>query len=836
MKSSSVFSTFESVFEELKIKGLTSSEAERRLKDYGKNVINYIEERALILEFLSKFKSPLIILLLVASLISIFTGNEADFFIILAMIFIGVVVDFYQEHQSQKAAERLREKVAVQTRVLRDGREKEIFIADVTVRDIVILAAGDVVPADLKILFSRDLHIDESALTGESFPAEKEVNDLGLMGTSVVNGEGIGEVLKIGRDTEFGKIGQKLVLQKPPTDFEIGVKQLGLFIMKLTVGLTAIIFATNLILRPNFFGESLLFALALAIGLTPELLPVIVTVNLSRGAARMLKKGVIVKHLPAIQNFGSMNVLCTDKTGTLTENKIKLERYENFQTKDDDKVLTFAYLNSFFQSNLKSALEQAILAHKQKVDLGKYEKIDEIPFDFFRKRLSVAVRDKKKTYLIAKGAPEELIQITTYYEQNGRIHRAGKEIKEKILARHNELSAQGFRVLMVAYRVVPGDQKTFAKNDERALIFLGLTAFMDPPKADVKEVIKTLHEEGVMIKILTGDNENVTRKVCEELEIPISGIISGVELVNFSEERLTEAALKNNIFVKLTPDLKERIILALKKSKQVVGYLGDGINDAPSLKAADVGISVQNAVAVAREAADLILVTKSLRVLHDGIYEGRRTFENTMKYIFMNLSSNFGNMLSISVASFILPFLPLLPTQIILGNLIYDLSQLTLPSDNVDVKNLKRPRKWNIDFIKKFAFTFGPISSMFDLVTLGALFYLFNSSTEVFRTGWFVESLVTQLLIVVAIRTRTVPFFKSRPSWFFVMSAVLGAALIIGITQTGIGGIFGFKNLPPTFWLFLVVVVVAFFFVIEAVKLKFYKIQEANNLKKGIVV
>ncbi len=799
--------------------GLSTQEAKKRIDTYGLNLVSESKKQNFFVSFLSRFKNPLIIILLFASFISASTGAIVDFIIITAIVFFSVIIDFIQEYQSEQAAEKLKQKATTHVWVMRDGEKKEITASHVTKGDLVMLSSGDVVPADMEIITADDFHVDESTLTGESFPVEKGAGQEIMMGSTVLNGDATGVIVRIGSETEFGKIAHTLSLKRPETDFEKGIRHFGMLVMQLTLTLVIFIFFVNIIFKHDLFN-SFLFAIALAVGLTPELLPMIVTVNLSKGAMRMAKKGVIVKHLPSIQNFGSMNILCTDKTGTITENKIRLEKYENILGEEDAKVLKYAFLNSSFQSNLRSPLDEAILAHSE-AKSHEFKKVDEIPFDFIRKRLSVVVRNSEYM-LICKGAPESVWSVTSHYYDGQGVKKITKDIQQTLAKRFKELSTEGFRVLAVAYKIVPNKKTEFTKDDENNLIFLGYTAFLDPPKESAKEVLQSLHTSGVTLKILTGDNELVTQKVCRELDIPVSGVVVATQLLHVTERALQRIAINNTIFARLTPDQKDRIILALKKANNVVGYLGDGVNDAPSLRAADIGISVENAVDVAKDSADIILVTKSLHVLQEGIIEGRKTFVNTMKYIFMGMGSNFGNMFSVSIASLIMPFLPLLPIQILLNNLMYDVSQLSLPTDNVDMEEIKKPLRWDINFIKHFIFTFGPISSLFDFITFVGLLYIFRYSVPAFRTGWFIESLVTQSLIILAVRTKTVPFFKSKPSVYVIWGAIGAAIASIVISQTQLGIIFQFVKLPGTYWVFLIIVVILYIMVVETAKKIFY--------------
>ncbi|HSX40705.1 MAG TPA: magnesium-translocating P-type ATPase [Candidatus Saccharimonadales bacterium] len=807
--------------------GLTKIEALARLRKYGPNIIVDKKRYSALKAFFAKFTNPLVLILLVASFLSIFTRDIAEFVIIFAIVLFSVCVDFFQEYRSEKAVESLQKRVVVKASVYRDGHIEEVPISHVTVGDIVILAIGDVVPADVTVLFAKDLHIDQSVITGESFPAQKEEKQTAMMGTTVLNGEGVARVEKIGKETEFGKIADTLSLVKEETDFEKGLKDFGVLIAKLTVVLALVLFGVNAVLKHNIY-DSLLFSLALAVGLTPELLPAIVTVNLSRGALRMVKKGVIVKHLPAIQNFGSMNVLCTDKTGTITQNKIILERYENSDGEEDKNVLRLAYVNSFFQSNVKNPLDEAILAHKEGHEKG-FIKIDEIPFDFMRKRLSIVAAKEKETILISKGAADSMWEVIKHVDENGNAKPLTAGVLKKLQTRLSELESDGYRVLTVAHKNVE-KKKTYEAADEKDLIFIGFTAFMDPPKHEVKVVLQALENAGVTLKILTGDSELVTKKICTDLSIPIDGIMVEKDLINLSDEKLRERVKETTIFARLTPQTKARVVQALRSAGFSVGYMGDGVNDAPSIKAADVGISVENAVDIAKSEADIILVTKSLKVLQDGIIEGRKTFANTMKYIYMGTGSNFGNMFSVSIASIFLPFLPMLPIQILLNNLIYDVSQLAIPTDNVDSEEIEKPQHWDMSNLKKFIFTFGPISSVFDLATFAILLSIFNASIAFFRTGWFIESVITQSLIIFAIRTKKVPFLKSKPSVLLTLFALTAAFSSALITQTTLGSIFQFVKVPPLFWMYIVGIVIVYFVIVELTKLWFYKTNVKSSL------
>ncbi len=826
--------------------GLTSNEAEDRLAQYGPNELAHKKKRLLILEFLARFKNPLIVILLFAGVISGILGDLASMSIIITIITISVLLDFYQESRAEQAAELLQEKVTVTTTVFRDGTRRDLKLSEIVLGDVIELAAGDVVPADARLLTAKDLFVDQSALTGESFPVEKSpelptAKNLILtewpngvfMGTPVVSGNGIAVVLKTGGNTEYGKIAKRMAVREQDTEFERATKKFGFLILEVTFLLVLFVFFVLSLLKQNEL-ESFLFALALAVGLTPDLLPVIISINLSRGALAMSKKGVIVKRLASIQNFGNMDVLCTDKTGTLTENKIALILHINLLGNDDDKVLRFSFINSYFQTGLKGALDEAILAFKT-IDISDVQKVDEIPFDFIRKRVSIIVRQEEQNCLITKGAPEEILKVCTSYELNGEVSDLTHDFQEKINQKYLDLSQDGYRVLSVCYKKIPGQrQQQYEITAENKMIFLGFVAFIDPPKESAKESLQLLQQAGIEVKVLTGDNDLVARKTCEQLGFPIRGVILGSELPQLDDIALARIVEKTNIFARVTPVQKSRILHVLKNNGHVVGYMGDGINDAPSIKAADVGISVDNAVDVAKEAADIILLQKKLRVLYDGVIEGRKTFSNTLKYILMSTSSNFGNMFSVAAAAIFLPFLPMAPTQILLNNLLYDLSESTIPTDNVDEFALKKPTRIDISYIRKFMLVMGSLSSIFDILTFIVMLGVFNADVHLFQTGWFVESLCTQTLVIFALRTRVSPFFKSKPSKPLLWSSLAIAGLAIAIPFTFLGALFQFSPLPLDYFLFLLVVIGTYFALVEIVKARFDK-KYGYLLERGYV-
>jgi len=827
--------------------GLNSEEATGRLDIYGTNELAHKQKRTGIVSFLLLFKCPLIIILLIAASLAGSLGDLSDFTIIFVIVIISVSIDHYQESKAENAAELLKEKVSTTATVIRDNTKQEIKLSQIVPGDIISLSAGDIAPADARIIYAKDFFINQSSLTGEAFPVEKNPNSLSsvnisngsitewnnylFMGTSVVSGSSNAVVVKTGGLTEYGKIAKKLIAKPPETEFERGVKGFSYLIMQITFILIIFVFLVNALFKHGLV-ESLLFAAALAVGLTPELLPMIITMNLSRGAINMSKKGVIVKHLPSIENFGSMNVLCTDKTGTLTENRITLVLHIDWEGHDDDKVLLYSYLNSYYQTGLKSPLDEAILVHKE-TGIEGFQKVDEVPFDFVRRRVSVIVDKEKQRFLIAKGAPEEILKVSEYCELDNVVSDISDELRKKIEQKYFDLSSDGLRVLGVAYKKIREEKTIYSVNDEKGMVFLGFVAFLDPPKQTAKESLALLAKEGIELKILTGDNELVTRKICEQLGFEIKGVVLGVDIAQMHDDALVRVVEEANVFARVTPVQKDQIINLLKSNGHVVGFMGDGINDAPSLKTSDVGVSVNNAVDVAKESADIILLENDLTVLAEGVLEGRKTFGNTMKYVMMGISSNFGNMFSVAGASLFLPFLPMLPVQILLNNLLYTLSQATITSDNVDEEDIERPKRWDIAFIRNFMVVEGPISSIFDFLTFFLMLFIFVpmlpafvpelQKQHLFQTAWFVESLCTQTLVVFIIRTRKSPFYKSKPGKYLVFSclAVVATALILPFTS--VGAIFNFVPPPLAFYAVLALMIAAYLFLSEVVKKWFYK-------------
>jgi Mg2+-importing ATPase len=816
--------------------GLTSEEAATRLAKYGPNVLRPHRRRLLVWEFLSRFRNPLVLVLLSASGISALTGEVTSFLIISAIVLMSVTLDFVQEYRAGQAAERLQQSVAVRASVLRDGVPQDIPVNAVVPGDVVLLSAGDLIPADARVLEARDFFVTQALLTGEPYPVEKHPGesmgqeiDMGsatnmvFMGTSVISGTAKVLVCRTGERTVLGGIAETVSAKAPATAFEYGTHAFGLFIMRLTLLLVLFVLLINAYFHRPWL-ESFLFTVALAVGLTPEMLPMVVSVTLARGALRMAAKKVIVKRLAAIHDLGSMDVLCTDKTGTLTEARIRLERHLDALGRGSYRILSLAYLNSYFETGLKSPLDEAILEHSDAVDVRGWQKIDEVPFDFERRRVSVLVDNGSIRLLVVKGALEDIVRLCTSYEHDGpdTLRPMDEAAAQRIQAQFEALGREGFRVLGIAWRQVEQTHGHAVVTDETELVFAGFAAFLDPPKASAAAVLKALADSGVAVKVVTGDNEFVTRHICAQLGLPVTGVLTGGEIALLDDSALQAQVETVNLFCRVTPAQKNRLILALKQRGHVVGYLGDGINDAPSLHSADVGLSVDSAVDVAKEAAALILLEHDLGVLHDGVLEGRRTFGNIMKYIMMGTSSNFGNILSMAGASMFLPFLPMLPLQILLNNFLYDLSEVPIPLDNVDTEYLRRPRQWDMSFIRNFMVVVGPVSSLFDCLTFYVLLVVLHADEALFHTGWFIESLATQVLVIFIIRTHRNPL-RSRPNRWLAFTSVTVVMVAMGLPLTPVGVHLGFVPPPPAFFLLLVGIVTAYLVAVEAVKRWFYR-------------
>jgi P-type Mg2+ transporter len=812
--------------------GLSAREVKRRLAKFGPNDALIHRRRPLWRQIIDRFSNPLILILLFASGLSAWTGEVTSFVLIVGIILLSVVLDVVQQARAENTVDALRRSVGLKAEVLRDGKVEEVAVDRLVPGDVVELRAGDIVPGDCRLLVARDLFVNQALLTGEAYPAEKHAVDLATpveqpgqagsflcMGTSVISGMATALIVRTGRATELGGLAHGLAMERPRDAFERGIRQFGFLMLRLTVFLVLFVTVTNVVFHRPLL-ESLLFALALAVGLTPELLPMVVTVTLANGARRLAARRVIVKRLAAIHDLGAMDVLCTDKTGTLTESEIKLAAHVDQAGEDSGEVLRLAALNSTFQSGIKSPLDTAILSHGR-IEAGAWQKLDEIPFDFERRRVSVLLGDGTTRLLVVKGAPEEVLARSVAYlgPERAELPLDGT-VRERLLKRFETLGEEGYRVLGIASRAVEGD--AIAPSDEDKLTFAGFALFVDPPKRDAADAVRALAEAGVEVKILSGDNERITRHVCTEIGIPIHGVLTGQDVSRLSEEALRAKAVSVNLFCRVTPQQKERILLALKRAGRVVGFLGDGINDASALHGADVGISVDNAADVAKEAADLVLLERDLGVVHDGVIEGRRTVENVTKYILMGSSSNFGNMFSMAGAALFLPFLPMLPPQVLLNNLLYDVSEVGVPFDNVDEEALKRPVRWDIKFIERFMLVLGPVSSLFDFLTFFALLSLFGAGQAMFQTGWFIESLATQCLVIFIIRTRGAPW-KSRPHPLLTGLTLGVVAVGLLIPLTPLGRLLGFVEPPPGFYVFLVCAVAAYLLLVEIAKRWLYR-------------
>ena len=814
--------------------GLSSAEAAARLAQFGPNLIHGEKKKSLVLQFLAKFRNPLVIILLTASALSAFTGDAASFFIIGTIVIISTTLDFLQEYRAGQAAEGLRRSVAVRGHVLRDGNPLEIPLAELVPGDVALLTAGDLIPCDGRVLEAKDFFVNQALLTGEPYPVEKAPGDLPgeteilsagntvLLGTSVISGTARVLMCRTGQNTELGEIADTLLAKAPPTDFELGTYRFGILIMRMTVLLVLFVILANAFFHRPLL-ELFLFAVALAVGLTPELLPMVVSVTLSRGALRMAANKVIVKRLASIQNLGSMDVFCTDKTGTLTEARIHLERHLDCLGRESQRVLELAYFNSFFETGLKSPLDDAILEHRE-IDVSGWRKIDEVQFDFERRRISVLLDNGSIRLLVVKGAPEDILRLSVSYEldQTSASRPLDDAARASINAQFEALSKEGFRVLGIASRQVGKDQPHCAVSDEADLVFVGFAAFLDPPKESAKAALAGLAADRVAVKIITGDNELVTQHIFVQLGVPVTGVLTGAEIQQMDDLALAARAEQVNLFCRVAPAQKNRIILALKKRGHVVGYLGDGINDAPSLHSADVGISVDSAVDVAKEAADMILLEHDLGVLHAGVLEGRRTFGNIMKYIMMGTSSNFGNMFSMAGASLFLPFLPMLPVQILLNNLLYDVSELPIPLDRVDDDYLSHPRHWDMKFIRNFMLIIGPVSSVFDFLTFYIMLAVFHAGEALFHTGWFIESMATQVLVIFIIRTRKNPFRSSPNPWLVACSlTVVAIAALLPFTPAG--AYLGFVAPPAFFFVILAAILIFYLLAVEGMKQWFFR-------------
>ncbi|CAF0705064.1 magnesium-translocating P-type ATPase [Candidatus Methylacidithermus pantelleriae] len=839
--------------------GLSSLEAEKRLSLYGPNELVSEKPPGWGYRLYTAFRNPLVILLTILALLSFLTGDLRGAVVMSVMVALGVSLRFIQETRADAAAARLKKMIHVTATVLRDGQWQELALEDIVPGDVVRLSAGDMVPADIRLVSAKDLFLIQATLTGESMPVEKadspdrrpglsplERSNLCFLGTSVESGSAVGLVLFTGRQTYLGKVASSLVAEEPPTAFDRGVQRFTWLMIRFMLVMAPLVFLINGLSKHNW-KEAFFFAMAVAVGLTPEMLPMIVSVCLSKGALAMSRKKVIVRRLPSIQNLGAMDILCTDKTGTLTRDRVILEIYCDVFGNESEEVLHDAFLISHFQTGLKNVLDRAVLEHAElhkELNVGNYSKVDEIPFDFSRKMMSVVVESVDgQTLLLTKGAPEAVFGRCTHFQSDGKIFPMEPIFAGDLLEEVRNLSEDGFRVLAVAKKPLERRRLAYSKDDEEALILTGYLAFLDPPKDSAERAIAALRQEGVKVKVLTGDNDLVTKKVCEEVGLTAKRIILGSELDRMSPEELEEACENADIFARLSPTHKKLIVEALQKKGHVVGFLGDGINDAPALRVADVGISVDNAVDIAKESADVILLEKDLNVLAEGILEGRRVFVNIVKYIRMGASSNFGNMFSVVGASAWLPYLPMAPIQVLTNNLLYDFSQVPIPTDTVEPELVARPRPWELSSIAKFIVLIGPISSIFDYTTYAIMWFFFQCrnlqlvsppelaarfagavdpdgtyAAALFHTGWFVESLMTQTLIIHVIRTSKIPFLQSQASWPLTVTTALIMAIGAWLPYSSFGSALGFVPLPRLYWAFLAATLLAYLALTQWVK------------------
>ncbi len=817
--------------------GLDAAAAARRLDAHGPNLVTEHLRPSAAGILLKAVVNPLVVVLGVLAGFALAGGDVAAAAIMAVMLATGVGLRFVQESRADAAAEALRRMIRIHATVVRDGAAAEVPLEAIVPGDVVLLAAGDMVPADVRVIACKDLFVSQSVLTGESFPVEKSaaacpaaggaplaMPNLCWLGTSVESGTGRAVVLATGRDTLLGSTAAALEPPEAPTAFDVGLARFTWLMVAFVAVMVPLVFAINWLGKGDPVAAAL-FALAVGVGLTPEMLPMIVAVCLARGALDMAGQRVIVKHTDAIQNLGAMDVLCTDKTGTLTLDRIILERHCDLRLREDPRVLELAWLNSHFQTGLKSVMDRAILAHAARhahLPAAGYAKLDEIPFDFARRLVSVVVRTPDGgRRLVCKGAVDAVHGRCTAYALDGCVHPLSATAARDVLRECDTLAAEGFRVLAVAIRDVP-PRDAYGRDDERELVLCGYVAFLDPPKDSARTALEALAAAGVAVKVLSGDNELVCGKVCREVGIPVGDVLLGSDVAGLSDADLAAAAERATVFARLAPADKERIVRLLRGRGHVVGYLGDGINDALALRAADVGISVDTAVDIARESADFILLEKDLRVLDAGVREGRKVFVNILKYVRMGASSNFGNMLSVLAASLLLPFVPMTPLQVLANNLLYDCSQVPIPGDDVDPELIARPRPWSLRQIFRFIVLMGPVSSLFDMTSFAVFWFLFGwhspADAAAFHTGWFVESLVTQALVIHVIRTQRIPFLESRASRGLSATTLAVIAAGIGLAQTPLGRPLGFAPLPEAFWPFLAATVAAYLVATHAAK------------------
>jgi Mg2+-importing ATPase len=829
--------------------GLKTSQVELLQEEFGPNEISRERKIGFLSGILRRFANPLVVLLLIISAVSLGMGDLRSTLVVGGMILISVFLAYFQEMKSNRAVEELRALVQTNANVIREGKEIEIPMSGIVPGDILALDAGSLIPADIRLISAKDFYIHQSALTGESMPVEKNVEPCSMvgkgvlelknacfMGSSVLSGTARGVVVNTGSRTYFGSLSQKLASQRVLTSFDRGIAGFTWLMIRFMSVMVCVVFLIVGLTKGNWM-EALLFGLAVAVGLCPEMLPMIVTVNLAKGARVMSKKKVIVKRLNSIQNFGAIDVLCTDKTGTITQDRVVLERYVDVTNRESEDVLRYAYMNSYYQTGLRNLLDRSVLSHTEFEVERSCRKVDEIPFDFTRKRMSVVVEYEGDHVLICKGAVEEVYRVCKFYQVDEEIHPLIDMIKYDLMEEYQSLSEDGYRVLAVAYREFTKDKEVFSVNDESDLILLGYIAFFDPPKDSAVVALQNLSKMGIAVKILTGDNELVAKKVCRDVGIESEKLIIGDQLLGMDRSQFEDSVETATIFARLSPSQKEEIIQALQHRGHVVGFMGDGINDALAMKRADVGISVDTAVDVAKESSDIVLLEKSLQILEDGIEEGRKVFGNIIKYIRMGASSNFGNMFSVVGGSYFLPFLPMAPIQILLNNLLYDISQVGIPTDKVDAEFTRAPRKWNIGNIKKFMIFIGPMSSIFDYATYFLMLFFFKCSQFVnpnimpsmktyyenlFHTGWFVESILTQTMIVHIIRTRKIPFLQNAASPGLLFTTLLVMAIGAFLPYSPFAEAFGFVPLPAVYWLWICGFLVTYAVLTHTVKAWFF--------------
>ncbi len=821
--------------------GVTQTEAEKRARTVGPNQVAQERRQGWFVRLLKIVRNPLVILLTGLSAISFATGDARAGTVMAAMVVLSVALRFIQEARADAAAAALKAMIHVTATVVRDGVEKEMPLLDLVPGDIVKLSAGDMIPGDVRVLTSKDLFISQGSLTGESLPVEKfhdaetspetkaasspaELKNICFMGTSVESGAASAVVVATGVNTYFGSMAGAIAEEPPPTSFDQGLNRFTWLMIQFMAVMVPLVFLINGFSRHDW-KSAFFFAMAVAVGLTPEMLPMIVSVCLSKGALAMSRKKVIVKRLNAIQNFGGMDVLCTDKTGTLTEDRVVLQRHCNVAGRETEEVLLDGYLISHFQTGLKNLLDRAILNsadfHQQEL-VAKYRKLDEIPFDFKRRMMSVLVENPEgKAILLTKGAPEEIFEHCSHFELDGKVSPMDPNLIVGLKEEYASLSNDGFRVLAVATKELPG-KPGCSKEDERELVLKGYVAFLDPPKNTAGRAVEALHRHGVAVKILTGDNHLISRKICRDVGLAADPMLLGADVEKMSDAELADAAEKATLFARLSPAHKQRVIQALRGKGHVVGFMGDGINDAPALRAADIGISVDTATDIAKESADLILLEKDLMVLEQGVIEGRKVFANILKYIRMGASSNFGNMFSVLGASAFLPFLPMAPIQVLTNNLLYDFSQVPIPADMVDDEQVLHPRPWNIAEIRRFILYIGPISSIFDYSTFFVMLWVFKcwdpARAPLFHTGWFVESLMTQTLIIHVIRTNKIPFLQSRASWPLTLTTLSIMAFGMWLPRSPLASALGLVRLPGLYWPILLLTLLAYMTLTQLIK------------------